>query len=180
MVENFRHLNFPGHSASYLKLGEGAVAAEMPGIMGGHTLSRRPKKGSERISNVIRRVKTGLGKDGNDEETRSHLTCLPFWDKLSEILQETDRAQPGCSLQRALGRVQQGAEKQAGLESNSARPGCSESLGGFPCLHVLNAVESLGIGEAGWNCAGATDLLEKAEKLECYAARLPRHTLTRL
>jgi hypothetical protein len=46
----------------------------------------------------------------------------------------------------------------------------------FPCFHVPMPWSRLALGEAGREMSRGTDLLEKAEKLDCNAARLPRHT----
>lgn len=88
----------------------------------------------------------------------------------------------GCSLQSALLKFQQGAEKQAGWNQTTLRiHGCQgrlESLRDLgvsmsPCAKCRgNVCARRGRNEMsrGFGFSG------KAEKLECNAARLPRHT----
>lgn len=51
-----------GSSGSYLKLGGRPRPAEMPGIAGGHTWSRRPEKAAKKVSSVIRVGKRVWGR----------------------------------------------------------------------------------------------------------------------
>jgi hypothetical protein len=111
------------------------VNAEMPGIMGGNTLSRRPEKAAESIQRDSTR-RSGSGESCPNTESPDLLTVL------RQAARNFVGSNQGSPLQRIAGWVEQGAEKQAGSQNDSAKPGMFGMIRGFPCLHVLNAVET--------------------------------------